>query len=272
MRRPSFQFYPADWRNNANLRRCTWEARGVWVEVMGLMHDSDAYGVLRWPLKEIALALGAPLKLVQELASKSVMKGCDKGSCEPFIYTPRSGRKDGTPVILIPTQDGPIWYSSRMVKDEHVRTIRGESTRFGDGEGDDGKPSPKAAPKPPKGEAPKQAPKAVQSDGSTSSSSPTGISVPNGTGGKPPAEQSKSELWASAVSLLASQGMAEPQARTFFGKLSKDYPDGDTLLEAVRATVSEQPADARAYLKATCQRLAGERKKGGGSDWTKDAL
>lgn len=153
MRRPSFQFYPADWRNNANLRRCSWEARGVWVEVMGLMHDSDEYGMLRWPLKEIAQALGAPVKLVLELSSKGVMKGVDSGQCEAMVYTPRSGRKDGEPVDLVPSQPGPIWYSSRMVKDEHVRTIRGEGTRFGD--------SPKDSPIPP------------LSDGSTSSSTAT---------------------------------------------------------------------------------------------------
>jgi hypothetical protein len=161
MRRPSFQFYPADWRNNANLRRCSWEARGVWVEVMGLMHDSDVYGVLRWPLKEIAQALGAPMKLVQELATKGVMKGRDKGVIEAFVYTPRSGRKDLEPVVLVPSQDGPIWYSSRMVKDEHLRAVRGDSTRFTD--------DPKATPN----NAPKGTLGAKSGDGSSSSSSST---------------------------------------------------------------------------------------------------
>lgn len=161
MRRPSFQFYPADWRNNANLRRCSWEARGVWIEVMGLMHDSDTYGVLRWPLKEIAQALGAPARLVTELATKGVMKGADKGEIEAFVYTPRTGRKDGEPKVLLPAQQGPVWYSSRMVKDEHLRSVRGEQTRFGD----DTKGEPKAAPKGGFG--------ATSSDGSTSSSSST---------------------------------------------------------------------------------------------------
>lgn len=90
-------------------------------------------------------------------------------------------------------------------------------------------------------------------------------SVPNGTGGEPPdkpaAEKSKSQLWKAAVSLLAGQGMPEPQARTFIGRLAKDYPHGDIVQKAVEAAVSEQPPDARAYLKATCQRLAGEQKK-----------
>lgn len=145
MKRPSFQFYPGDWRQNANLRRCSPAARGVWMDVMCLMHDSDEYGLLRWPLKEIAQAAGASMTHVRELADKGVLKGADKGECVAYIYTPRSGRKDGTPVTLIPTQAGPIWYSSRMVKDEYVRTIRGESGGSGE--------SPKHAPKPPLGEA-----------------------------------------------------------------------------------------------------------------------
>lgn len=179
MRRPSFQFYPADWRNNANLRRCSWEARGVWIEVMGLMHDSDTYGVLRWPLKEIAQALGAPLKLVQELASKGVMKGKDKGTIEAYVYTPRAHRKDGDPKVLVPSQDGPLWYSSRMVKDEHLRSVRGEQTRFGD----DTKDDPKTAPKATLGD--------TSGDGSTSSSSSTtSPSLRSGEeGGKPPRPQ-----------------------------------------------------------------------------------
>lgn len=180
MRRPSFQFYPADWRNNANLRRCSWEARGVWVEVMGLMHDSDRYGVLLWPLKEIAQALGAPLKLVQELAGKGVMKGRDKGLIEAFVYTPRTGRRDCDPVVLVPAQEGPIWYSSRMVKDEHLRAVRGEQTRFGD----DPKQTPKAAPKVTIGDA--------SSDGSSSSSTTSSSLRSEEDAAKPPRVQSVS--------------------------------------------------------------------------------
>ncbi len=72
--------------------------------------------------------------------------------------------------------------------------------------------------------------------------------------------------------MLNGQGMPEAQARSFIGKLAKDYPDGDTVLDAVRGAVTEQPADARAYLKATCQRLAGERKRSGAPDWTGAAI
>lgn len=129
MKRPSFQFYPADWRNNAKLRRCSEAARGVWMDVMCVLHDSDEYGVCRWPLTDLARAAGAQIRLVKELAEKDVLKGADKTPA-PFIYTPRHAGKDGEPVTLVATDSGPCWYSSRLVRDEWVRLRRGSGTQF----------------------------------------------------------------------------------------------------------------------------------------------
>lgn len=143
MKRPSLQFYPADWRNNAKLRRCSWAARGAWMDILGLLHDSDEYGVLRWNLREFAQAIGAPIALVNELVSKGVLKGCDAGTCEPYVYTPRHAGEDGKPETLVPAIEGPVWYSSRLVRDEHVRQRRGSSTRFSSGQKMVPMPSPK---------------------------------------------------------------------------------------------------------------------------------
>lgn len=139
MKRPSFQFYPGDWTSNPNLKRCSFAEKGVWLEVMCLMHDQTEYGVLRWPLKEIAEAVKCKVADLQALIRKEVLKGDDHHLHTPFVYVPRSGRKDGEPVTLIDTQGGPIWYSSRMVKDEYVRTQRAEAGANGD--------APKASPK-----------------------------------------------------------------------------------------------------------------------------
>ncbi|HEF4738887.1 hypothetical protein KTD19_07890 [Burkholderia multivorans] len=168
MTRPSFQFYPGDWQANSNLRRCTHAEKGVWIDVMCLLHDSEEYGVLRWPLKEIAQAIGAPLATLRSIVHKGVLKGADNGQpCAACIYVPRSGRRDGEPVMLVAEQEGPIWYSSRMVKDEYVRSVRGESSRF---QSVDDSAS-KCAPKPPLGDSTKASPKPPLGDGSSSSSS-----------------------------------------------------------------------------------------------------
>lgn len=102
-------------------------------------------------------------------------------------------------------------------------------------------------------------------------------SVPNGTGGKPPvAEPEKTEdppanphadppadprreLYLAGKSLLEEQGMPKNQTGSFITKLAKDYGQ-DFALEAVRSAVTNRPLEAAAYLKATCQRLKGERK------------
>ncbi len=131
MKRPSFQFYPADWRHNAKLRRCSIAARGAWMDVLCVLHDSDEYGVARWPLADVARAAGVPLKTLRELAEKDVLKGGD-AAAENYVYTPRHANRDGPPVILVIPGPGPCWYCSRLVRDEYVRQRRGKSTRFSD--------------------------------------------------------------------------------------------------------------------------------------------
>lgn len=133
MKRPSLQFYVGDWQSNTNLRRCTFAEKGIWLEAMCLMHDAEEYGVLRWPLKEIAQAIGCKISELLALKAKGVLKGADAGErCPAHVYTPRHAGKDGEPVTLIPDQEGPIWFSSRMVNDEYVRNSRGKGTRFGE--------------------------------------------------------------------------------------------------------------------------------------------
>lgn len=163
MKRPSFQFYPADWKNNSKLRRCSDAARGAWIDVLCLLHDFDEYGVCRWPLDELARAAGVPLKLVKELVLKDVLKGADKDAT-PYIFTPRHAGKDGETSVLVQANDGPCWYCSRFVRDEWIRQRRGNNTQFTTDN------------QPPKTE-PKVTPMAVigerQGDGPTSTSTST---------------------------------------------------------------------------------------------------
>lgn len=86
-------------------------------------------------------------------------------------------------------------------------------------------------------------------------------SVPEGTGVEPPKSaesMTKDELWTVGKSLLVQAGMPGAQCGSFVGKLVKDY--GDVIvLDAVRITVVERPVDPASFMKATCQRLKGER-------------
>jgi hypothetical protein len=233
VKRPSFQFYPADWRKDANLRRCSPSARGVWMDVLCVLHDSDDYGIVRWPLKELASAAGAALSSLRELGEKRVLKGCDKGPCEPLIYTPRHGRKLGDPVTLIAVQDGPIWYSSRFVRDEYVRTIRGESSRFGDGKGD--------APMPTFGDGPTSSP----------SSSPSGSSEAKASAGDAGKRITDPDtiIFGYGVPLLTAAGSEDKHARSFLGGLRKHHGDA-ALIDKLRECIKAKPLQPLEWLAA----------------------
>lgn len=270
MSRPSFQFYPDDWLANANLRRCSWAARGAWSDVICFMHDSDRYGVLEWSLKEIAQAVGCPRALLNELVAKGVMKGCDAGECQPLIYTPRSGRKVGPPVTLIPAQPGPIWYSSRLVRDEYLRTVRGDGSRFGGANGG----TPKAAtgdasnraPKPPIGEG--------QSDGSPSSSSspPSDSSEttsrpaeasPSPAATEPP--DVRAALWSEGLARLRRlTGKPDKAARGLLGQFCRDAHDDCALIASLLHEAEVQRVgDPVPWLQAAIRTRTGARAASG---------
>ena len=264
MKRPSFQFYPSDWQANSNLRRCTHAEKGAWIDVMCLLHDGDQYGQLRWTLKEIAQAIGAPLPLLRALVFKGVLKGDDKRVSEPFVYTPRSGRKVGNPVALVQQQDGPLWYSSRMVRDEYVRTQRGIGTRFGDDLDD----SPNASPKPPFGEglsedqsaqsrSPKPPPIHREGDGPTSSSSSSiSPSLRSGEGcadapaRPPPAGKPKRDGCALAAYLAGCKaaGVKPVPDGHAIRRWAADAGIGDEMLQVAWVTFRERYTEDAQYL------------------------
>jgi len=168
---PAFQFYPADWLSNVKLRRCSPAARGVWIDVMCLMHGSDEYGVLRWPLAEIAKVVNAPIKVLRELWERGVLKGAEAGAAD-YVHVPRHAGKDGEPAVLLTGGPGPCWYSSRLVRDEWLRQRRGANTRF-DADNQPPTRSPTRRVGEPQGAAPIRAHTPRQGDGASSSSTTT---------------------------------------------------------------------------------------------------
>lgn len=144
-------FYTADWTTNLKLKRCTHEEKGVWIDILCLMHESEEYGVLRWPLAELASAVRTTVKVLKSLVEKGVLKGTDtRELCEAQTFTPTHGRKRGPTVTILESQAGPIWFSSRMVEDEYKRLVKQGIVPMQEAAP---KSPPKAAPKPPIGES-----------------------------------------------------------------------------------------------------------------------
>ena len=88
------KFFPMDWRGDANLRLCSLAARGLWIEMCGIMHESDPRGYLmnggrKMGVEDLASIAGRPLEEVagalSELESRSVFSRTKTG----VIYSRR---------------------------------------------------------------------------------------------------------------------------------------------------------------------------------------
>lgn len=83
-----FKWYPADWRGEPSLRMVSRAARSVWVDMLGLMHDSTLIGYLllngKKPTPEqLARVLGDDIRdlvvWLEELAAAGVYSETDDG-------------------------------------------------------------------------------------------------------------------------------------------------------------------------------------------------
>lgn len=107
MKRPSFQWYPSDWMSAPELRACSVAARGLWIDMICMMHEGDPYGHLTLNGKVVlpgilARIVGATIDEVSAWLSELEEMG-----------------------VFSRTEEGVI-YSRRMVQDEEVRLKRAE--------------------------------------------------------------------------------------------------------------------------------------------------
>ena len=112
MKRPSFQFYPGDWLNDAALRLCSVGARGLWIEIICLMHQGSKYGHLKVNHKVI---------LTPNLAR---MVGADLTDVQGWLNELESAG------VFSRDKEGCI-FSRRMVKDEKLRNLRALGGKLG---------------------------------------------------------------------------------------------------------------------------------------------
>lgn len=86
---PYFTFYPTDWLGDTNLKRCSSAAKGVWIDLLCLMHQCDQRGVLAtydkaWTDEDAARAVGGDLNCalaaIQELLDKGVVSRTKSGA------------------------------------------------------------------------------------------------------------------------------------------------------------------------------------------------
>lgn len=110
---PAFQFYPGDWRKDTGVQSLDYQARGVWIEILCLMHESEQRGILTlngraMPDEALARLLGLDEILLKQILTTLVNHGV-------------TSRDEHTGALM----------SRRMVRDENLRKIRQNAGKSG---------------------------------------------------------------------------------------------------------------------------------------------
>lgn len=152
MKRPSFQFYPADWRKDAALQSCSIAAQGLWINLMCIAHECEPYGHL--------IINGKPMAAPQI----GRLVGLSAKECQALIDELSDAG------VLSFDEEGAI-YSRRMVKDEQVRNARAAGGKAGSEHGIKGAEHGKKGGRPRKETGDKKPPLEPPPSSSSSSSS-----------------------------------------------------------------------------------------------------
>lgn len=253
MKRPSFQFYPADWRKDAALQSCSISAQGLWINLMCVAHECEPYGHLTINGK----AMNA--------AQIGRLVGLSAKECQALIDELSEAG------VLSFNEEGAI-YSRRMVKDERVRNSRAAGGKAGSEHGAKGAEYGKKGGRPRKETGDKKPPLEPPPSSSSSSSSSNlspNLSHETGEGGDPAdadasddhpyGDPTKAGLLAK---LLRSLGVQVAPSNPSFQQWVAEGLDSEEALAGVDIARGTKPAPEPipwAYLAKvlTTQRRAG---------------
>jgi hypothetical protein len=115
MKRPSFQFYPADWLRDPSLRACSLAARGLWMDMISYMHEARPYGHLTLPSVAEDGCKDTLRPILPNILARMV--GGSANEVEGLLAELEAAG------VFSRTQAGTI-FSRRMVNDEKLREIR----------------------------------------------------------------------------------------------------------------------------------------------------
>lgn len=106
---PAIQFYPGDWRKDMGVQSLSFHDRGVWFEILMLMHESEQRGVLilngrPMPEESLCRVLGLDNQILTTTLTNLLTSGV-------------ASREQETGALLC----------RRMVRDEKIRQIRTEA-------------------------------------------------------------------------------------------------------------------------------------------------
>jgi DNA-binding Lrp family transcriptional regulator len=109
--KPYIQFFTGDWQRDSALRVCSMAARGLWIEMLCIMHQAEPYGHL--------VVNGKPLS--PEILARMV--GCSPTECKRWL-----AELEDAGVF---DRDAGVIFSRRMVRDERIRQSRADGGKLG---------------------------------------------------------------------------------------------------------------------------------------------
>ena len=68
---PAYQIYPADILRSADLRKCSWQTRGIWWDILALMWFEKEQGKMRGTKAEICRLLGCTISELDQLLEEN---------------------------------------------------------------------------------------------------------------------------------------------------------------------------------------------------------
>lgn len=96
MKRPWFKFYPTDWTGDQRLRKCSFSARGLWIDLCAYMHEGDPYGHLDIDgideADEIAALTGRPVAETKLALAELEKRGVFSRTAGGVIFSRRMVR------------------------------------------------------------------------------------------------------------------------------------------------------------------------------------
>lgn len=96
---PWMKFYPSDWRSDPKVRLCSMAARGLWIEMLALMHEADPRGHLivsgqRPTDIQLSVLTGCPTDQLPDLLGELESAGVFSRTSKGVIYSRRMTRDE----------------------------------------------------------------------------------------------------------------------------------------------------------------------------------
>lgn len=126
--RDEFRLSKRRLRENPKFRALTPSEKWFWIDTCMFLDDQNPPGISRWDLDRVANAVPCPVQLLRKLHGLDILKGAPAGQkCESYVHTDRSKQAH----TLVASQEGPIWYSSAIVREDYLRALAKKSGKQG---------------------------------------------------------------------------------------------------------------------------------------------